>query len=454
MSLRLSSGLGPMLAALALAAVIGVAAALSPILAVAGAATIALLIAIFLKAEALLVLLVAAFPWDDALGFPTETVSVIKILGALVLIGYVFRALAQRERLRFPPLLLTLLVFLMLVLVSLLFAAEPSLGIEKTLRYVLFVGFFFLFTQLVRTRSTLQWCLRALALSATLASILALFNFVTGTSGRAEGPIGEANDFAYLLVTVLPLVAYLIVSEPRHRPLWITCFVLLVTALLATLSRGAFVGVAALAVWAVTTRRIPLRGVAAGGLVIAGVLLVAFSLWRPIVDEHLQLKDKVASANVASRQALWSAAVRMSGDHPFIGVGPAGFPLRADDYVRDDPVGLDDPVAHNSFLEIMAESGVPALAAFLVFVAGTWLLLLRAYRESKARDDVAGMQLATAAQASQVVAIVAANFLSVQLTIPLWLVGGIAVVLTGQLAVRRAPAARPMALRPLAARAG
>jgi putative inorganic carbon (HCO3(-)) transporter len=453
--LRRSGGLGAMLAALALGVLIGVGTALSPILAVATAGLIALVIAVFLKPEAVMVLLVLAFPWDDELAFPSATVGVIKILGVLVLVGYTIRALTDRdEHVRIPPTLPPLLLFLTLVLISLLFSDEPSEGLQKTLRYVLFVGFFFLFVQLVKTRATLQWCLRALALSASLASIIALVNFATGATGRAEGPIGEANDFAYLLVTVLPLVGYLISSEPKRRALWIACFVLLVTTLLATFSRGAFVGVAALAVWAVATRRVPLRGLAAGALVVAAVLAVAFSQWRPLIDEHLLLKDKVASANVGTRKALWSAAVRMTGDHPLIGVGPNGFSLKAADYLRDDPLGIQDPVAHNSFLEIMAESGVPALLVFLIFLAGSWQMLLRAYRENRRRGDLTGVRLATAAQASMVAAVVSANFLSVQLTIPLWLVGGIAVVLASEAGTLRAPARQRVPVRPLAARAG
>ena len=47
--------------------------------------------------------MVAAFPWDDMLGFPTETVSMIKLLGALLLIGYFLRALSRDEDVRLPP---------------------------------------------------------------------------------------------------------------------------------------------------------------------------------------------------------------------------------------------------------------------------------------------------------------------------------------------------------------
>jgi putative inorganic carbon (hco3(-)) transporter len=145
------------------------------------------------------------------------------------------------------------------------------------------------------------------------------------------------------------------------------------------------------------------------------------------------MKERVADANVASRQALWSAAVRMSADHPLVGVGPGQFGPRSADYLVDDPLGITNPVAHNSFLEVLAENGVLALLAFVAMVGTTWRVLTHVQRRA-ARGDPDTARLATAAQASLVVAIVSANFLSVQLTVALWLLAGIAVALAAQTA--------------------
>ena len=60
---------------------------------------------------------------------------------------------------------------------------------------------------------------------------------------------------------------------------------------------------------------------------------LALTLWGPLIDERLAMKERVADANVASRQALWSAAVRMSADHPLVGVGPGQFGPRSADFL-------------------------------------------------------------------------------------------------------------------------
>ena len=48
----------------------------------------------------------------------------------------------------------------------------------------------------------------------------------------------------------------------------------------------------------------------------------------------------------------------MAADRPLIGVGPGRFGLEAPGYVRNNPIPLgDNPVVHNSYLQVLAEIG-------------------------------------------------------------------------------------------------
>ena len=177
------------------------------------------------------------------------------------------------------------------------------------------------------------------------------------------------------------------------------------------------------------------RRASPGTIVVAGTLLLAFTLWRPLIDERLAAKSVVAQANVDSREAYWSAAARMAADHPILGVGPGRFGIESKNYILNDPINIERPVVHNSYLEVLAEGGVPTLIAFIALIFGSWRLLARArvrFQVSETTSD--GLRIVAATQASLVVAIVSANFLSVQITIPLWLLAGIAAVLWYQAA--------------------
>jgi putative inorganic carbon (HCO3(-)) transporter len=412
-----------------IAAVVAVPTALAPVYALAAAATGIVLGFVVFNAGALLLLMVAAFPWDDILGFPTETVSIVKLLGALLLIGYALRSLARDEEVRLPPTLAPLVIFSMLVLLSLMASGDVASGVSKTLRYLLFAAFAFVVIQLVRSRRELATVLRVFVLSATVAALYGVVLLIKGDVDRASGPISDANDFAYLLASVLPFAVYLVVRDRRWRIWWVLCCAVLTLSLFGTLSRGALVGLAAVVLWAVATRRTRLGGVVAGLFVVAGVLLLAFTLWRPLIDERLAAKSNIATANVESRKAYWEAAAAMAADKPVLGVGPGRYGIESRNYVRNDPVNLQNPVVHNAYLEVLAEGGIPTLLVLLAFLAGSWRLASRARRRFQVTEDADGLRITAAVQASLVVAIVSANFLSVQTMVPMWLLGGLAAVL-------------------------
>ena len=165
--------------------------------------------------------MVAAFPWDDMLGYPTATISLIKLIGALLLVGYFLRSLARDEDVRLPPTLPSLVIFTMLVLLSLMASGDVASGLSKTLRYLLFAAFSFLVVQLIRSRPQLTALLRVFVLSSTAAALYGVVLLIKGDVDRVSGPIGEANDFAYLLASVLPFAVYLSLRDRRWRTWWV-----------------------------------------------------------------------------------------------------------------------------------------------------------------------------------------------------------------------------------------
>ena len=430
---------------LALAAGVGYLSARAPLLTLAAAAAAALLAFVVLQVEIVLLVLVAALPWEGLLAYPSATVSAVKILGLLIGVAYLFRAVSAGEVIRFPPTILPVLLLGILIGLSLLASPDQAAGVAKVVRYALFITFFFLVTQLAATVDDATRVIRVIVLSGAAAAAWGVVAFVTGAAARAGGPISDPNDYAFLMATLLPLCVYLIVEERHLRLLWVIAGVLLTAGVLATLSRGALVGVGALFVWAVVTRRIPLTGMLAAVVAVVSVLALAFAFWSPLINDRIERKGRIANDNVESRQAYWRAALSMTADHPWLGVGPGRFGEESTDYIRDNPIVLPDPVVHNSYLEILAENGILALTFFLAFLLMTWRLLTGAHKRAKAEGDVKRVRLTTALQATMVVVVVSSAFISAQVQIPFWLIGGLAtaVAVTGMPATAAVPRARP-----------
>ena len=168
-----------------------------------------------------------------------------------------------------------------------------------------------------------------------------------------------------------------------------------------------------------------------GAIALLSVAALAFALWAPLLNDRLERKGNIADKNVAARQALWGGALRMAVDRPITGVGPGRFGIEASAYVRNNPIDLREPVVHNSYLHVLAEIGLLGLIGFVGFLASSWRLLSRGRKRAISIGDRDGQRLATAMQASLIVAIVAGAFLSEQFTTPFWMIGALATVVAG-----------------------
>jgi len=426
----------------ALAAGLGLLATLPPRtigIVVAGAVLVGLTLA---PPQIALLLLVATIPWEGFLHYPTQTITTVKVLGVVALASLLFRALAERRTLVFPPAVIAVLVFGLAVAASLMTSTDPRAGVAKAIRYELFVIFFFLVVQLTRGREDAVRLLKVFAGSATVSALVGLALLVAGVHDHARGPVSDPNDFAFVLATAVPVALFLARAGPRVSPMWALSAAILVTGVFGTLSRGGLVGLGALVLWGFTqggTRRVAVLAWVAGTAV---VLLVAIHFAAPALKTPLDHKSKVAHQNVVTRQALWRAAGDEWVHHPLLGVGPSEFGPNSDRYVGNRPYsvtgspvnisvahnitfhGTSEIAVHNSYLELLAENGALGLLAFVGTLALAFHGLVR--RQAEVRPGSPDQRLLMALQGAFVVMAVTACFISAQVGFPFWFIGALA----------------------------
>lgn len=98
------------------------------------------------------------------------------------------------------------------------------------------------------------------------------------------------------------------------------------------------------------------------------VLLVILTMVTTITLRSGMWKSLLDLTTEEQRSKLWSSALRMAGDHPWLGVGPFHFVQANTRYMIGDPdlpLGLGP---HSIYLRMLAEWGIPA--ALLLFA---WL---------------------------------------------------------------------------------
>ena len=222
----------------------------------------------------------------------------------------------------------------------------------------------------------------------------------------------DANDFATLAVTAMPIGLYGVIAARQllGRLLSMCALGVLALTFVWTGSRGGFIALVAACVYVVLRyRAVPIVWRATATALVALVLVVSASdqYWRQIgtimSDADYNRTDETG------RLQIWSRGIDYTLKYPVLGLGPDNFPAAegmlsplADR--QQLGVGLKWSAAHNSFIQVGAELGVPGLAFFLGLLITTFATLRRA-------GNVAP-QLAQALTASLIAFVVGAFFLS------------------------------------------
>jgi O-antigen ligase len=104
------------------------------------------------------------------------------------------------------------------------------------------------------------------------------------------------------------------------------------------------------------------------------------------VAERVQSIVNLEDATSRDRVAMWRAGLSMIADHPLFGVRPGEVRAWYQHYRRPEAVRPSTGHLHNSAIQIAAERGLPALAAWIwlwvVFFREGWGVLRRLGRDS------------------------------------------------------------------------
>ena len=142
-----------------------------------------------------------------------------------------------------------------------------------------------------------------------------------------------------------------------------------------------------------------------------------------------EARERVTEAHGGTgRQDIWAVGWRMVEDQPVRGIGAGNFPVASIHYllapgvVRRDEFIVDEPkVAHNIYLQILAELGVVGLALFLAIVVFSLTCAARAARAFKSQAEARMELLSRAVLVALIAALAADFFISDQFSKQLWL---------------------------------
>lgn len=261
--------------------------------------------------------------------------------------------------------------------------------------FISFFIFFYVTLKLVTSRKKINQVVWALAISMFFGSLYVIREYLAlkgaiGSHFRSFGAtFGDPNYYALSAILVLPFIYYLFKhSKSFLTKLGLTTMSLVYfSALMVTQSRGAFVGLAMMLLTTFFISKKKIKSLAVILLIILiGIAAAPDSLRERFAGTRIAQHDKTVTGDEASTTRRWHlflAGIEMTKDKPLTGVGLGRFKENSIIYYPS----LGNPgIAHSTYLEIMAELGIPELLLFLAIIAYTFRDLFR-LRKRKNIDD-------------------------------------------------------------------
>ncbi len=315
--------------------------------------------------------------------------SAAKLLGLALIAVLAVRFLLQQT----PPQHLRsslwrfVIPFVLLIVLSLLYTENLSVSLAN-LRELAIGMTFFVITLLAGRALNLSRLYAGIALSVAATCLIALLSIKYQAGGRAIGLLQDANYFALLIAIAVPAAVLMAVkgSSVLARLFWLAITFLLLAGMTKTDSRsGLLVMVICLAIgirhhwW--RCRRISPKHF---GFLMLGLVLVVPVLRYSVPEDYIDrvkslsvLKSGVNAyqdASIGRRASYLLVGREMIGENPLLGAGPGTFPLHyaQSGYAKAFSAELVNPElyrrAHNTYLEIFAEMGIPAGMVFMLLI--------------------------------------------------------------------------------------
>ncbi|MEW5766881.1 MAG: putative O-glycosylation ligase, exosortase A system-associated [bacterium] len=252
-----------------------------------------------------------------------------------------------------------------------LFALAPMISEESLIDYSKIFILFFLTINIVKSFSlyrALCWVIVAslgiMALRGVYQYGISGYPFINGPGGTIE----DNNHFGLALVMAVPFAYYLILVEKDWwKQLLAVIFALgMVIAIMATFSRGAFLGLI------LVLGGIFLRARKKLGLLLLGIIFglgALAALPSEYYNEISSIKSYEEDVSSMYRLYAWRAGWEMIKEYPYTGIGLKHFEHITAQYMKKFlPAGEKNMAAHNSYIHLAAEAGIPALVFFLALL--------------------------------------------------------------------------------------
>jgi len=302
-----------------------------------------------------------------------DVLPLAKIAGGIALLALIFLVPAQ-QRHKLTIELKVLLLLLAQMMLCIPFAAWRGGAFDAVINkfskgVIVAILVYMVVTSVNELRKLLAIQAGTIAL-VTVASVLVHHTEVGRLMGIQKGILENPNDLAINIAINFPLcVAFLLAAKGAGRKLfWVVGLTFMLWGVIATYSRSGMLAMAVtvtICLW-----EYGIRGKRAI-LLMSAVIIAVIGLGVVIATPHYLIRiESIVRGNIEgsgdrgsleARQLLLKDSLLLMVKHPLLGIGPGNFPSYTQTW----------GVAHNTYTELGAETGLPGLILFLVLMGLT-----------------------------------------------------------------------------------
>lgn len=315
---------------------------------------------------------------------------------------------------------LSLLLFFSLAVLSSLVAAEQTWAIRKILFLFSWLPLYFLTAYFVRDEEKSQKLLWVIVLSASVSSLIGLFQFLaqfilkkdtltafwlasiaplfSGASlarliqadnswlveisgqvfFRVVGLFPDPHMMAFYLGMTLPFCLALFFFEKKYKKLTAVACLSVGLAIFLTFSRGAYLGTLfSVAFFLVAAKNFLTKGDKKLLVAIFLFLMVVVFFFSPISGRFLSIFSLEDGSNLGRLQ-IWQNSLNLAKDNLILGVGLGNYSFGLD-FTQNYRNAM---TSHNLYLDLLVELGIFGLISWLGLVFVSWLTAWRGCSQS------------------------------------------------------------------------
>lgn len=379
--------------------------------------------------HALLVASALLIPFDILFPFLPIRLTVSEVLLSVAFVVWAIRSPRAAMAARTSGLLIPLGGFVITAMIGSAFAVSKPAVVRETVQFAWMVVMVLFVANIVEDIRLIRKIQTALLVVSGIVSIVGIYQYfflrepvsglIAATRFRAVGFYDQPNALGSFLIGVLPLAVGTFLFLPatstgaKKRAVQFflgSMIVLLSAALVATFSRGSWIGfglgggVYVVLMWRSLQWRRLITATAFG--TIAGLLIV-FDL----AQQPASVDPEFAGRSFSNRQRalLAGAAIDIAKDYPLLGIGFGNYPYRLPEYASEELKTLlqrdYDPLAkrffvnpekpptielvHNMLLQVLCETGVTGLIFFVWLIAAILIAAIRGIRLQEYSDGMA-----------------------------------------------------------------